>query len=84
MKLIIDIPDEDYEHLKLFHEGVTDYQTTLKLYRAVKNGTVLLKGQGEWIRKKDVIHSIAKQYSAHNELVPIWLRIEADKEAENE
>lgn len=31
--------------------------------------------QGEWIRKEDVIHHIAKQYSAHNELVPIWLSI---------
>jgi len=25
--------------------------------------------------KEDVIHSIATQYSEHNELVPIWLRI---------
>ena len=25
--------------------------------------------------KEDVIHSIAKQYSEHNELVPIWLSI---------
>ena len=31
--------------------------------------------QGEWVRKEDVIHSIAEQYSAHNELVPIWLSI---------
>lgn len=25
--------------------------------------------------KEDVIHSIAEQYSEHNELVPIWLSI---------
>ena len=31
--------------------------------------------QDEWVRKEDVIHSIAKQYSEHNELVPIWLSI---------
>ena len=31
--------------------------------------------QGEWVRKEDIIHSIAKQYSEHNELVPIWLSI---------
>lgn len=31
--------------------------------------------QGEWIRKEDVINSISKQYSEHNELVPIWLSI---------
>lgn len=30
---------------------------------------------GEWVRKEDVIHSIAKQYSEHNELVPMWLSI---------
>lgn len=28
---------------------------------------------GEWVRKEDVIHNIAEQYSAHNELIPIWL-----------
>jgi len=28
-----------------------------------------------WVRKEDVIHSIAKQYREHNELVPIWLSI---------
>ena len=31
--------------------------------------------RGELLRKEDVIHSIAKQYSEHNELVPIWLSI---------
>ena len=31
--------------------------------------------QGEWVHKEDVMNSIAKQYSAHNELVPIWLSI---------
>lgn len=31
--------------------------------------------KGEWVRKEDVIHRIAKQYSEHNELVPIWLSI---------
>lgn len=30
---------------------------------------------GEWVRKVDVIQSIAKQYSEHNELVPMWLSI---------
>lgn len=30
---------------------------------------------GEWVRKEDIIHSIAKQYSDHNEIVPIWLNI---------
>ena len=38
-------------------------------------GNCPLRSQGEWVRKEDVIHSIAKQYSEHNELVPIWLSI---------
>lgn len=29
----------------------------------------------EWVRKVDVIQSIAKQYSEHDELVPMWLSI---------
>ena len=41
MKIVIDIPEDDYEYIKLLHEGLTDYQTTLKLYRAVKNGKPL-------------------------------------------
>ena len=31
--------------------------------------------QGEWVRKEDIIHYIATQYSEHNELVPVWLSI---------
>ena len=37
--------------------------------------TIEVRPQGELLRKEDVIHSIAKQYSEHNELVPIWLSI---------
>ena len=29
----------------------------------------------EWVRKVDIIHYIATQYSEHNELVPTWLSI---------
>lgn len=49
MKIVIDIPESDYEYIKLLHEGITDYQTTLKLYRVVKTGTVLPKGCGDLI-----------------------------------
>ena len=49
MKLIIDIPDEDYKFIKLLHEGFTDFQTTLKLYREVKNGIPIPKGHGRLI-----------------------------------
>ena len=40
MKLIIDIPEEDYEWIQT-HQSVTDYQTTLMLYKSVINGTPL-------------------------------------------
>ncbi len=50
-----------------------------RVIEPIKNGELVLqteeRPQGEWIRKDDVIHSIAEQYSEHNELVPIWLSI---------
>ena len=38
MKLVIDIPEEDYEWINT-HRSVTDYQTTKMLYKRVLNGT---------------------------------------------
>jgi hypothetical protein len=63
-----------------------EYGTDGQPYRLFMSGgqvvTDMLQGwryeerrQGEWVRKEDVMNSIAKQYSAHNELVPIWLSI---------
>ena len=50
MKLIIEIPNNDYEYIKLLQEGLTDYQTTLKIYRAVKNGEAYEeRPRGEWL-----------------------------------
>lgn len=46
-----------------------------KAYELINIAPTASPKQGEWIRKEDVIHSIAKQYSEHNELVPIWLSI---------
>lgn len=37
--------------------------------------TVEAGPQADWVRKVDVIQSIAKQYSEHNELVPMWLSL---------
>ena len=39
-KLIIDIDDADYERIMAYAKDHTDYQTTLRLYDAVKNGKV--------------------------------------------
>lgn len=51
--------------------GCGDCEIKDKIFKALKEK----RAQGEWVRKEDVIHSIAKQYSEHNELVPIWLSI---------
>ena len=39
-KYVIDIPEERYEWIKN-HEGVTDFQTTLMLYKKVMNAIAL-------------------------------------------
>ena len=56
---------------------IIDSVTTISIDLGIAGGdrTVYASSQGEWLRKEDVIHSIAKQYSEHNELVPIWLSI---------
>ena len=41
MKITIEISDYDYERIKSYNYDVTDYQTTLRLYSAVKNGIVI-------------------------------------------
>lgn len=40
MKLIIDIPEEDFEWINT-HLYTTDFQTTKRLYESVRNGTPL-------------------------------------------
>ena len=50
MKLIIDIPDEDYNRIKEWEDNITGYQTSLVLYRAVRNGIPYdERPQGEWV-----------------------------------
>ena len=41
MKLVIEIPGDDYKYIKRLNAGYTDYQTTLKLYHAVRSSTPL-------------------------------------------
>jgi len=38
MKLKIDIPDEEYNRIRGWEDNITGYQTSLVLYRAVRNG----------------------------------------------
>ena len=63
MKIVIDIPDNDYEYIKGLNEGITDYHTTVKLYRAVRGGTVLPKGHGDLVDADKVILSLV--YGKH-------------------
>lgn len=50
-----------------------DYNLYLEGYKQGKKD--FERPQGEWVRKEDIIHYIATQYSEHNELVPVWLNI---------
>lgn len=63
------IPTELHE--KILEKAVTDLFKAQEELNRMRNE----KRQGEWLRKEDVIHHIAKQYSEHNEIVPIWLSI---------
>ena len=38
MKITINLTEEAYRRICSFKEGTTDYQTTLALYKAVKEG----------------------------------------------
>lgn len=97
MKIVIDISDDDYEYIKLLHEGLTDYQTTLKLYRAVKNGKPLPKGHGrlidaDYIKLFSIDHDNwnGVEYEGVIKVVPVIAIdntptiIEAEKETEND
>lgn len=54
MKLIIDISDEKYNKIKEWEDNITDYQTTLTLYRAVRDGIPYEERKpGKWIKKID-------------------------------
>ena len=53
MEIVIDIPEEKYEYINVLNDGITDYQTTLLLYLAVRNGTPLPKGHGNFIQRED-------------------------------
>ena len=79
-KIIDSAPELGYEDGILSVETAT--RRAIELEEAYNNGwsdgfseCENERPQGEWVRKEDVIHSIAEQYSAHNELVPIWLSI---------
>jgi hypothetical protein len=55
MKLIIDIPDKEYNRIKEWEDTITGYQTSLVLYCAVRNGIPLPKGHGRLVDENYVI-----------------------------
>ena len=59
----------------------SDFEITNEdIQQAIKEGFA----NGYEMAKEKIIHSIAEQYSAHNELVPIWLSIGDIKAVQND
>ena len=93
MKLIIEIPEEEYNRIKEWEDSITGYQTSLVLYRAVRNGTPLPKGHGRLVDENYIIAELV--YRKHllsegvkcGEVAEIFnnaVVIDADMESNNE
>lgn len=54
MKLVVEINEEKYKYIKGLNKEYTDYQTTLMLYDAIRNGTPLPKRHGDLIDRNSV------------------------------
>lgn len=85
MKLIIDIPEEDYKEIVC---GYAKHEIVIpdKIVKYIAESTQLSdteyasgydKAKSEIQGKliSEVIHSIAEQYARHGEVVPEWLTI---------
>ena len=51
MRVVIDIDADDYAYIKVLNDGITDYHTTVKLYRAIRAGDVIPDDTGDLIDK---------------------------------
>lgn len=60
MKIVIDIPDIDYEHIKEYYEKNDDVEAT---YSYIYYDTILPKGHGDLIDRTEVIKSL---FDYHN------------------
>ena len=76
MKLIIDITTNEYERINSIPSGNTDYQTTVRLYDAIKNGIPLddIKAEIEECREDEEPHLIDYRYH-RNEMLDLVLDI---------
>lgn len=93
MELVIDIHEEEYNRIKEWEDNITGYQTSLVLYRAVRNGTPLPKGHGRLVDENYVIAELVyrKNLLADNvtcgQVTKIFnsaVVVDADKESNNE
>lgn len=93
MKLIIEIPDEEYDRIKEWEDNITGYQTSLMLYRAVRTGISLPKGHGRLVDENHVIAELVyrKNLLADNvkcgqvtEIFNNAVVVDADTESNNE
>ena len=97
MKIVIDIPDDDYEFVK--EQVDTEYcndvrQINNRLYQIIANGTVLPKGHGRLIDAdsaskdinafQDAFAMYTDNMGKYNIVCAAPTVIEADKEAESE
>lgn len=80
MKIVIDVPDEDYKRIKDMPDAFNSL--TSRAYKSIKNGTPLPKGHGRLIDADAVLEEpFGNTYKDINIAETI---IEADKEAEND
>ena len=89
MKIVIDIPEEIYNHTQEYEVGGFNQENDTKLFMAIKNGISLPKGHGRLI-DADSMKTMKNIQSANFnavELIRLWIDkqqtiIEADKEGE--
>ena len=73
MQIVIDIPEEKYEYIKGLYKACTDYQTTLMLYDAVRNGIPLPKGHGRLIDADKILKEVKNNSLSNN--VYCWINL---------
>ena len=92
MKIVIDIPEEIYNHTQEYEVGGFNQENDTKLFMAIKNGIPLPKGHGDLVDRDKVIDLLNEQeYNYYTELDKVVdtvyeadAIIEADKEDEQE
>ena len=82
MQIIIEIPEEYYQYVKLLFEATGKTEEVSLPYKAIAKGTPLPKGHGNLIERNKVLTAMHTMF-AHNALKDICkipVIVEADKE----